>query len=65
MVCESSDNLITTAAAAKRLSVHTRTLRNWVRQGRLPAVHVSRTSLRFRSADVEQFIRSHLSAGSR
>ena len=47
--------------AAQWLGVSVKTLRKFVRQGKLPAVRYSRTSvLRFRQVDLDRFVETQL-----
>jgi excisionase family DNA binding protein len=58
---QSSFGLILRDEAAARLGVSVKTLRKFVRQGKLRAVRYSRTSvLRFRQVDLDRFIESQL-----
>jgi|GEM_PF-6824315 len=56
--------LLTLAETAARLRVSSRTVRDYVRRGRLRAVRMSATApLRFRALDVDRFVESCLTQG--
>lgn len=56
--------LLTLPETAERLRVSPRTVRDYVRRGRLRVVRMSATApLRFRSLDVERFVESCLTPG--
>jgi hypothetical protein len=52
--------LLTAAQTADRLGVSKRTLANWRSLGRGPRFGVLRTRVRYREADVDAFVASHL-----
>lgn len=55
-----NDFLLTKAAVMERLGVSDKTLRRWVREGRLRAVKLGKTSpLKFRQLDVARFLESN------
>ena len=41
------NEILTTAQLAERLLVDRKTIINWVRAGRIPAMHISRSTYRF------------------
>jgi excisionase family DNA binding protein len=55
---------LTTAGAARYLSVHVETLRNWARKGVIPAAKLgNRGGFRFRREDLDRFLESRRQAG--
>lgn len=51
-----TEPLLTAEDVAKRLNVHTETVRRWTRDGKLPAVRLPNRAVRFRSEDVEALL---------
>lgn len=51
-----ADSLLTINQAAERLNVTHGCVRNWVRNGRLPAVRVGTRSLRIRPDDLDRVV---------
>lgn len=56
-----SEALLTATELAEYLKIHVRTVRRWVREGRLPAIRMGR-GLRFASDDVDEAVRRGRSA---
>jgi excisionase family DNA binding protein len=56
--------LLTTAEVAARLGLTDAAVRNYVAEGRLPAVRLSRRVLRFRAEDIEALIDGHAVGGT-
>ncbi len=48
------ESLLTTTQVARRLSVCSKTVRNMVSTGRIPAIRLGPRSLRFRQDDIER-----------
>lgn len=48
--------LLTSAQVAERLQVTTRTVRTWVREGRLDCIRLSSRAIRFDAAEIARFI---------
>lgn len=57
------DGLLTTSEVAERMRLSPNTVKELWRSGRLPGIRVSERKLRFRSADVESFLRAGRNAG--
>jgi excisionase family DNA binding protein len=49
-------NLLTRKQVAEYLKVSYLTVYRWERSGKLPSIHIGAGSVRYRHADVEQFI---------
>lgn len=58
------DTLLTTNEVAERMRLSPNTVKELWRSGRLPGIRVSERKLRFRSADVEHFLRAGRNAGT-
>jgi excisionase family DNA binding protein len=52
--------LLTGVEVARRLGIHRITLRNWIREGRLPAIKLGHNTVRVSAAALEEFVRSHV-----
>jgi len=62
MTAHETDHLLTEEHASRMLAVSPRTLRNWRTLGQGPAfVKISGRCIRYRSADIKQFIQDRLS----
>lgn len=59
MSLRSPHRFISTQAAAERLGVTPKSVRNWVADGRLPAVRVGR-NIRIDPADLDAFVRPYV-----
>jgi excisionase family DNA binding protein len=53
-----SDDLLTTAEAARMLRVSQKTIGRWVRLGQLPAVRLPSGQLRIKRAEVDRLLAS-------
>jgi excisionase family DNA binding protein len=53
---ETKDELLTRREAATLLKVHTETIKRWQKNGRLPALVLGPTTVRYRRADIERFL---------
>jgi excisionase family DNA binding protein len=58
-----TDEFLTVAEVATLLKVNTQTIRNWIAQGKLAAVHVGRR-VRITRADLERVIQEGYSPGA-
>lgn len=58
------DALLTTSEVAERMRLSPNTVKELWRSGRLPGIRVSERKLRFRSVDVENFLRAGRNAGT-
>jgi excisionase family DNA binding protein len=54
---KSNQKLLKTKQVAKLFKVHQWTIYNWARSGRLPCIHLSKRSLRFRKEDIEKYMK--------
>jgi excisionase family DNA binding protein len=52
-----TDKLLTLSQTAEALGVCTRTVRNWISEGRLPAVRLGDHLIRVRASEVAHFAR--------
>lgn len=51
------NRLLSISEAAEMLNVHANTLRNWDKNGELPAIHVGpRKQRRYRKADIDAYL---------
>jgi excisionase family DNA binding protein len=64
MTTSHSDDLLTTAEAAKYLRVHERTIRSFVRDGMLHQIRLGHRTVRFRRADLQEFLMRHSETGT-
>lgn len=55
---------ISTTAAAAQLGVSPKTVQRWADEGRLPVLKTPGGVRRFRQEDLDEFVRSLISAGS-
>ncbi len=46
--------------SAERVGISPFTLRRWARLGRVASVRLSKKAIRFRDADIDQLIKTHL-----
>lgn len=51
--------LLNAKQVAKLLSVHILTVRSWTREGKLQSLHLAKRAVRYRRADVYEFMRLH------
>jgi|688.fasta_scaffold599739_2 excisionase family DNA binding protein len=64
MTTSHSDELLTTAEAAKYLRVHERTIRSFVRDGMLQQIRLGHRTVRFRRDDLHNFLMRHSETGT-
>jgi excisionase family DNA binding protein len=57
MPVQTDDELLTPAQAAKELKLHPRTVRRYIREGKLKAIRLSNFYLRIRRSELERFLR--------
>lgn len=55
-VTESPDDLLTTREVARRASVHTKTVADWAKNGKVPVIRLPGGDLRFRRSDVDDLL---------
>ncbi len=58
-ISNAPDRLLTPDEAAEVVGTTGRTIRRWIRQSRLPAIHLSERTIRIRPDDLETFIAQH------
>jgi excisionase family DNA binding protein len=62
-IMSDNDELLTLEEVARRLQVHSETVRRYIKQKKLTAIRLSNTNLRIRESELERFLKARETNG--